>query len=39
MLGTPFDSAKFDHAKVLEEYRKLFVLVLPVPAKAVEGNP
>lgn len=23
-LGTPFESAKFDHSKVLAEYRKLF---------------
>jgi len=25
-LGTPFESAKFDHDKVLAEYRKLFNL-------------
>jgi len=27
-LGTPFESAKFDHQKVLEEYRKLFADLL-----------
>ena len=27
-LGTPFMSAQFDHAKVLEEYRKFFGVLI-----------
>jgi len=37
-LGTPFESAKFDHKKVLEEYRKLFSDVL-IPRKETEVKP
>jgi len=36
-LGTPFESAKFDHLKVLEEYRKFFEINFP--RKEEEGCP
>jgi lysine/ornithine N-monooxygenase len=35
-LGTPFESAQFDHQKVLKEYRKLFASFITGEAEARE---